>query len=122
MPSISCFWAVRKPVRIRFETRVVLPRNCPSLSFALVRVLGVTIHELDIHDAPHNLYFHPLAKFPGPEFGAAAHLYEFYWSIVRDGEFAWKIERMHQKHGTSRNHLQCLHLHLRSRVLLLRVG
>ncbi|KAL6855352.1 hypothetical protein ACO1O0_006493 [Amphichorda felina] len=47
----------------------------------------------------YNLYLHPLAGFPGPKFGAATHLYEFYWSVVRDGEFIWEIERMHQKYG-----------------------
>lgn len=47
----------------------------------------------------YNLYFHPLAKFPGPKLAAASHLYEFYWSIVRDGEFIWALERMHKKYG-----------------------
>ncbi|KAI0460035.1 cytochrome P450 [Xylaria acuta] len=47
----------------------------------------------------YNLFFHPLAKFPGPKVAAASHLYEFYWSIVRDGEFIWEIERMHKKYG-----------------------
>lgn len=47
----------------------------------------------------YNVYFHPLAKFPGPKLAAATHLYEFYWSIVRDGEFIWEIERMHKKYG-----------------------
>ncbi|KAI1393512.1 cytochrome P450 [Hypoxylon trugodes] len=49
--------------------------------------------------AIYNLYFHPLAKFPGPKLAAVSHVYEFYWSIVRDGEFIWEIERMHKKYG-----------------------
>ena len=47
----------------------------------------------------YNLHFHPLAKFPGPRLAAAAHLYEFYWSVLRDGEFIWAMERMHKKYG-----------------------
>ncbi|KAI0415975.1 cytochrome P450 [Xylaria grammica] len=47
----------------------------------------------------YNLFFHPLAKFPGPKLAAATHLYEFYWSIVRDGEFIWQIERLHEQYG-----------------------
>ncbi|KAJ2982869.1 hypothetical protein NUW58_g6352 [Xylaria curta] len=47
----------------------------------------------------YNLYFHPLARFPGPKLAAATHLFEFYWSIIRDGEFIWEIERMHQQYG-----------------------
>ena len=49
--------------------------------------------------AIYNLYFHPLHKFPGPKVAAATHLYEFYWSIVRDGQFTWEMERMHNKYG-----------------------
>jgi hypothetical protein len=58
--------------------------------FILYRVLKVI----------YNLYLHPLAKFPGPKFAAATHFYEFYWSIIRDGEFIWEIERLHKKYGT----------------------
>lgn len=47
----------------------------------------------------YNLYFHPLAKFPGPKLAAATHAYEFYWSVIRDGQFIWEIERLHKKYG-----------------------
>lgn len=50
----------------------------------------------------YNLYFHPLSQFPGPKLAAATHAFEFYWSIVRDGEFIWEIERMHNKYGTQK--------------------
>lgn len=60
------------------------------LAFALYRFSKVI----------YNLYFHPLAKFPGPKLAAASHLYEFYWSVVRDGEFIWVLERLHKKYGT----------------------
>ncbi|KAG8165562.1 hypothetical protein KVR01_004114 [Diaporthe batatas] len=59
------------------------------LAFVLYRALKVV----------YNLYFHPLAKFPGPKLAAASHLYEFYWLVVRDGEFIWALERMHKKYG-----------------------
>lgn len=49
--------------------------------------------------AIYNLYLHPLRRFPGPKVAAASHLYEFYWSVIRDGEFTWEIERMHKKYG-----------------------
>lgn len=59
-------------------------------AFALYRVFKVI----------YNLYFHPLAKFPGPKLAAASHLYEFYWSVIRDGEFIWAIEKLHKEYGT----------------------
>lgn len=49
--------------------------------------------------AIYNLYLHPLNKFPGPKLAAATHLYEFYYSIIRDGEFIWEMERMHKQYG-----------------------
>jgi hypothetical protein len=52
-----------------------------------------------VFKAIYNVYFHPLAKFPGPKFAAATHLFEFYWSIVRDGELIWEIERLHKQYG-----------------------
>lgn len=60
------------------------------LAFALYRLFKVV----------YNLYFHPLAKFPGPKLAAASHLYEFYWSVVRDGQFIWVLERLHKEYGT----------------------
>ncbi|KAL9080165.1 MAG: hypothetical protein Q9157_001010 [Trypethelium eluteriae] len=47
----------------------------------------------------YNLYFHPLHKFPGPKLTAATHAYEFYYSIVKDGQFIWEIEKMHKQYG-----------------------
>ena len=53
--------------------------------------------------AIYNLYFHPLHKFPGPKLAAATSLYEFYYSIIRDGEFMWELERMHNQYGTRKS-------------------
>lgn len=47
----------------------------------------------------YRLYFHPLAKFPGPRIAAATHLYEVYWDYFRKGQYIFQIERMHQKYG-----------------------
>lgn len=47
----------------------------------------------------HNVYFHPLSKFPGPKLAAVTHLYEFYYDCVRGGKFIWEIQKMHEKYG-----------------------
>jgi cytochrome P450 len=47
----------------------------------------------------YRLYFHPLAKFPGPKIAAATRLYEFYHEIYRDGRYYQVIDAMHVEYG-----------------------
>ena len=48
----------------------------------------------------YNLYLHPLKDFPGPKLAAVGGLYEFWFDVVKDGQYLWEIERMHEKYGT----------------------
>lgn len=47
----------------------------------------------------YRLYFHPLAKFPGPKIAAATFLYEIVWDYAGNGAYLFECERMHQKYG-----------------------
>ncbi|KAK4616776.1 Cytochrome P450 monooxygenase sdnE [Fulvia fulva] len=46
-----------------------------------------------------RLAFHPLANFPGPKIAAVTSLYEFYYDVVRPGQYTWVIKKMHERHG-----------------------
>jgi hypothetical protein len=48
----------------------------------------------------YRLFFHPLAKFPGPKLAAATLWYEFYYDVVQPGQFFRKIQELHCKYGT----------------------
>ena len=46
-----------------------------------------------------RLYFHPLAKFPGPRLAAATLWYEFFYDCILFGQYTFRIGRMHEKYG-----------------------
>ena len=47
----------------------------------------------------YRLYFHPLAKVPGPKLAALTLWYEFYHDFIRKGKYLWVIRDMHTKYG-----------------------
>lgn len=61
-----------------------------ALGLSTVYVLGLVIH---------RLFICPLSKFPGPKLAAITSWYELYYDVVKQGQFLWEIERMHDKYG-----------------------
>ena len=51
----------------------------------------------------YRLYFHPLAKFPGPKIAAATRWCEFYYDVAKKGHLIWEIEKWHQQYGRLTN-------------------
>ncbi len=47
----------------------------------------------------YRLYLSPIAKFPGPKLAALSNWYEFYYDVVRQGDFTWHINDLHKKYG-----------------------
>ncbi|KAN0095715.1 cytochrome P450 [Hyaloscypha variabilis] len=47
----------------------------------------------------YSVYFGPLAKFPGPKLAAATLWYEFYYDVILQGRYTFKIKELHQKYG-----------------------
>lgn len=66
-----------------------------ALGASLLYVLSITIY---------RLYFHPLAKFPGPKLAAASYWYDFYYDVLQgptQGRGMYEIERLHSVYGMS---------------------
>ncbi|KAL5393346.1 hypothetical protein DPSP01_000169 [Paraphaeosphaeria sporulosa] len=63
-------------------------------SVSLVASLLYTVWRL-----VYNIYFHPLAKFPGPWWAGATSYAEAYFDIIKGGRYFIEIEAMHARYG-----------------------
>lgn len=49
----------------------------------------------------YRIYFHPLAKFPGPKLAAISRWYEAYYDAWKQGHYIFKIDEMHRQYGAT---------------------
>ncbi|KAL4938472.1 hypothetical protein BDV06DRAFT_215067 [Aspergillus oleicola] len=56
----------------------------------VIYCLGVCIQRLVIS---------PVARFPGPKLAALTFWYEFYYDVIKRGQYFREIEKMHQRYG-----------------------
>ncbi|KAL2065828.1 hypothetical protein VTL71DRAFT_3498 [Oculimacula yallundae] len=76
-----------------------MPFEMPSITMlAVFQVFGLYVVFL-FGLAIYRLYFSPLAGFPGPKITALTGLYQFYYDVVKGGQYVWVIEEMHKKYG-----------------------
>lgn len=68
-------------------------------SFQFVQLLGAVVLVYHITRILYRLYWHPLAKFPGPRLAAATSAYEIYYDVLKRGQFIWELERLHKQYG-----------------------
>lgn len=48
----------------------------------------------------YRLWFHPLARFPGPKLAALTTWYESYYDFVRyKGRYLFKLQSLHAEYG-----------------------
>lgn len=68
---------------------------------SLPAVLGVSFVLYVAGLYVYRLFFHPLAKFPGPKLAAVTSWYEAYFEIVLKGQYSRQISRLHDRYGAS---------------------
>lgn len=52
-----------------------------------------------ISTAVYRLFFHPLARFPGPKLAALTRFYEGYYDVIQNGQYTFKIAELHRQYG-----------------------
>lgn len=69
----------------------------------MIALLGVLLLLNLVSLAFYRIYFHPLAKFPGPKLAAISRYYEGYYDAWKQGRYIFEIEKMHRKYGKPRD-------------------
>ena len=68
-----------------------------SQHFLLALVLFFAVYWLSV--AFYRLYLSPLAKFPGPKLAALTYWVEFYYDVIKRGQYTFELVRLHEKYG-----------------------
>lgn len=77
-----------------------------ALAVVLILLVNMPLPKLDsetdflqypLYKVVHNLYFDPLAKFPGPRSWSASRL-PYIWSLLR-GKIVHDVEKLHRRYG-----------------------
>lgn len=67
------------------------------MDLLIILFVSVVLYFLTI--VVYRIYFHPLARFPGPKIAAATRWYEYYHDLYRGGKFYQIVEAMHDEYG-----------------------
>ena len=54
-----------------------------------------------LYQTLYNLFWHPLAAFPGPPVAAATSLYKAYIDVVARSSLVHTLEKLHAQYGRS---------------------
>ena len=67
----------------------------------LVEIAGLTCLLYSIYGIIYRLYQSPIAKFPGRKLAAVTFWYEFYYDVIKRGDYVWEIQKMHDRYGAT---------------------
>lgn len=95
----SLLLALGSHYRIVVPSSISAPVSMLFDGFFMVQCVVVLAIVYIVYTVIYRLYFHPLARFPGPKLAAITYWYEFYYDIVRRGQYTFKLRELHEKYG-----------------------
>lgn len=73
------------------------------MALALWNQIAVTLGILQLawlfYGVIYRLFLSPLARIPGPKLAALTSWYEFYYDVIKPGQYVWKIKDLHEEYG-----------------------
>lgn len=75
----------------------LLPSNTSTQQIVSIGLLGLIFSF--VAQRVYSVYFGPLSKFPGPKLAAATLWYEFYYDVILQGNYTFKLKELHNKYG-----------------------
>lgn len=79
-----------------YPVQAAYANKLPASPLTVAAVVGIAYF---LARALYRLFFHPLAKFPGPKLAAITTFYEGYYEIILNGQYGRKISQLHDKYG-----------------------
>jgi hypothetical protein len=65
----------------------------------LLTLVAVSVVILAVGTVVYRFFLHPLSSFPGPKLAIATYCYEWYYDLVRGGQYTFKLKELHEKYG-----------------------
>ncbi|KAB8071277.1 elymoclavine monooxygenase [Aspergillus leporis] len=81
-----------------------------NLSIAVLTVLALPLSIAILQ----RLYFHPLARIPGPCLAAVTDFYAFYFNYVQEGGYSKRLKKLHAKYNSLVIRIGPNHVHIDS--------
>jgi hypothetical protein len=73
--------------------------NAFTKNMALFEIVATSITAQLVYIIVWRLFFSPIAQIPGPKLAALTSWYEFYYDVIRGGQFVWHIQELHDQYG-----------------------
>lgn len=89
IPWDSCF-SLSKALQLSFSYLRYHDLAVVSLAGFLLYGIGLVVY---------RLFLSPISRFPGPKLAAATEWYEFYFQLVKGGQWGNQVKRMHEQYG-----------------------